>query len=380
MKACYGDSDADPTTGPSINAHMGALHALETNMITSVTRLAPVLLASIAALAGTSSAAAADEIRVAWYGGSWGDAFQQCIADPFTQATGVEVIPEIGTSNTTLAKLRQQKDKPTIDVAFLDGGISELAEADGLLRPMDPASIPNLSGLASSALYKADGNAFAASVGYYSLGIAYNTKEIQAPPASWDALWQDDYAGAVTVPSPANSSGIPFIIFLANIWNVPLTDLTPVYKKLASLDVSSYFDSSGAASNAFQSGEAIIGAHFNVAAWSLADKGLPIGFAVPKEGVWATDARVHLVKNSPAQANAEKFINQATSAASSQCLANTLYLGPAVKGVAPDAAAADKMPWGKNGSISNLNLLDWADINARRSDITDAWNRQVARQ
>ncbi len=340
--------------------------------------VAAVFGAMAMAMAGTAQA---QDLRVAWYGGNWGDAFQSCIADPFTKATGIKVIPEIGTSNTTLAKLRQQKAQPEIDVAFLDGGISELAEADGLLRPIKGDSVPNLGKLQTPAVYKnSGGDNFAGSIGYYSLGIAYNKKEISKAPASWDELWNPDYAGAVVIPSPANSAGIPFIVFLANIWNTPLSDLTPVYQKLKKLDVAAYFDSSGAASNAFQSGEAIIGAHFNVGAWGLADKGLPIGFAVPKEGVWATDARVHLVKGSPNQAGAEKFINQAFTQESAACLAKNLYLGPAVKDVQVDASVQEKMPWGVNGDISKLNLLDWSEINKLRASITDSWNREVARK
>ncbi len=321
------------------------------------------------------------EVRVAWYGGNWGDAFKTCIAEPFTKKTGITVIPEIGTSNTTLAKLRQQKDKPTIDVAFLDGGISELAQADGVLSPITQAAIPNITDLQSQGVYKTpDNTIFAVSAGYYSLGIAYNKKEIKKAPTSWNDLWNPAYAGAVIIPSPANSAGVPFIAFLASIWNIPLNNLAPVYKKLHDLDVASYFDSSGAASNAFQSGEAIIGAHFNVGAWGLADKGLPIGFAVPKEGVWATDARLHLVKNSPQPNNGAKFINQALTRESSQCLAEHLYLGPAVKGVKVSNAVAGKMPWGIGGSIANLNLLNWTDINKLRSSITSAWNREVAKK
>ncbi|SHI28939.1 ABC transporter substrate-binding protein [Pollutimonas bauzanensis] len=336
-------------------------------------------LMGLAALLAAAAGANASEVRVAWYGGNWGDAFKTCIADPYTKKTGVTVVPEIGTSNTTLAKLRQQQGKPVIDVAFLDGGISELAQADGLLAPLTQAAIPNIANLEPAAVYKAGGkDIFAVSAGFYSLGIAYNKKEITQAPASWDALWDPAYAGAVVVPSPANSAGVPFIAFLANIWKVPLTGLSPVYKKLHDLDVASYFDSSGAASNAFQSGEAVIGAHFNVGAWGLADKGLPIGFAVPKEGVWATDARLHLVKNSPQGGNGAQFINQALTPESSQCLADSLYLGPAVKGAKPSAAVAGKMPWGVGGSIADLNLLDWTEINKLRASITSDWNREVA--
>lgn len=344
----------------------------------SILLSAAMTMAASVALA-TQPSRAAGVVRVAWYGGNWGAAFNTCIAEPFTKQTGITVVPEIGTSNTTLAKLRQQKQKPTLDVAFLDGGISELAQADGLLANLSPSAIPNMANLEPQAIYKTkDGHVFAVGAGYYSLGIAYNTKQVKSPPTSWNDLWKPEYAGAVIIPSPANSSGVPFIVFLAKIWGIPLNKLDPLYKKLHDLDTALYFDSSGEASNALQSGQAIIGAHFNVGAWGMADQGLPIGFAVPKEGVWATDTRLHWVKNAPNGSNGAKFINQALTPAASQCLAEHLYLGPAVKGVKVSAAVAPKMPWGAHGSVANLNLLDWTDVNALRASITDAWNRKIA--
>ena len=344
------------------------------------TRLKTKLGATLALAAASSLAQGqTNEVRVAWYGGNWGDAFKACIADPYTERTGVKVVPEIGTSTTTLAKLRQQQSRPTIDVAFLDGGISEIANADGLLAEISSERVSNMANLHPEAVYNADQKTFAVGVGYYSLGLTYNTREIAKAPESWEALWDPAYAGAIIIPSPANSAGVPFVALLAGITKTPLTDLSPVYKKLSSLDVASYFDSSGAASNAFQSGEAVIGAHFNVGAWDLADKGMPIGFTVPKEGVWATDARLHLIKGAPQSAQGEQFINQALTPESASCLAERLYLGPAVKDVNVPEAVAGKMPWGKTGSIANLNLLDWAEVNALRASVTDAWNREVAR-
>ena len=45
--------------------------------------------------------------------------------------------------------------------------------------------------------------------------------------------------------------------------------------KLKGLKVSSYYDASGVAQAALQSGEAIAAAYYNTAAWAIADKGLP---------------------------------------------------------------------------------------------------------
>jgi putative spermidine/putrescine transport system substrate-binding protein len=331
-------------------------------------------------LLATPAMAQQQKITVAWYGGNWGDAFRACVADPYTQATGVTVVPEVGTSTTTLAKLQQQKNAPTIDVAWMDGGISELAAQAGVLDTLEPATIPNLKNVIDQGVYRNGDAAYAVSTGYYSLGITYNTKEVPQAPTSWKDLWKPEYAGAVAVPSPANSSGVPFIFFLARVFAIDPSNLAPLYTKLASLDTALFFDSSGAASNAYQSGEAIIGAHFNVGAWDLIDKGLPIGFAVPKEGAWATDARLHLVKGAPNAAAAKQFINTALTPDAAACLATRLYLGPAVKDVQVSQDVARKLPWGAEGSVKNLSLFDWNLINSRRAEVTDAWNRQVARK
>ncbi|QKH37405.1 ABC transporter substrate-binding protein [Achromobacter pestifer] len=349
-------------------------------MATPTRRALRAALLGAGLLAAGQALAQQQKITVAWYGGNWGDAFRACVAEPYTKATGVAVVPEVGTSTTTLAKLQQQKGAPTIDVAWMDGGISELAAAAGVLDALDPAGIPHLKNVIDQGVYRNGDSAYAVSTGYYSLGIAYNTKEVPQPPTSWKDLWKPEYAGAVAIPSPANSSGVPFIFFLARVFSVDPSNLAPLYAKLASLDTALFFDSSGAATNAYQSGEAIIGAHFNVGAWDLIDKGLPIGFAVPKEGAWATDARLHLVKNAPNKAAAQKFIDTALTPDAAACLATRLYLGPAVKDVQVSKDVARKLPWGADGSVKDLSLFDWNLINSRRAEVTDAWNRQVARK
>ncbi|PUA18064.1 ABC transporter substrate-binding protein [Glaciimonas sp. PCH181] len=325
-----------------------------------------------------SASAQSTKLTVAMYGGNWGDAFRSCVAEPFTKATGIAVIPEMGTSTTTLAKLQQQKSAPSIDVAWMDGGISELANQAGVVDNLDPVAIPNLKNVIPKAVYRSGNTTYAVGSGYYSLGLTYSTKTIKQAPTSWQDLWKPEYAGAVAVPSPTNSSGVPFVVFMARVLGVNPANLAPVYNKLGTLDTALFFDSSGAATNAFQSGEAVIGAHFNVGAWDLIDKGVPIAFVVPKEGVWATDARLHLVKGSRNKVAAEKFINSALTPEVATCLATKLYLGPAVQGVKVSSDVARKLPWGVNGSVDSLSLFDWNAINARRAEITDAWNRQVA--
>lgn len=339
------------------------------------------MLALSALSIGVSSTthAQSKNLVVAWFGGAWGEGFQTCIADPFTAETGITVTPEIGTSTVTLAKLQQQKDSPTIDVAWIDGGISEMARDAGVVDRLDETRIPNLKNVEDLAVYRKEDAVYAVGTGFFSIGLTYNTDEVNETPTSWKELWNPQYSDLVTIPSPSNSAGVPFIFFLTNVWGGDTENLTPVFDQLKTLKAGLYFDSSGAATNAFQNGETVIGAHYSTGAWEMIDKGLPIGFSVPSEGVWAGDGRLHLVKGTSNKEAAEKFINTALTPEAASCLAQRLYLGPVVKNVEYADDIAHKLPWGENGNIESLMVFDWDVINEERTKISDIWNREIVR-
>lgn len=332
-----------------------------------------------AALGGAPAAAVAQEsIAVATYGGEWGAAMQACIIDPFTRDTGIRVVPEPGVSGVTLSKLRQQKDAPTLDAAWLDGGVSEITAADGLLAPVDPAKVPALNGMIPEGVYKAgDGKIFAVGTGFYSLGLAYNSRDIKQAPTSWLDLWKPEFAGAVTFPSPSNAMGVPFIVHLAGLVSGSVENVTPAFERLKQLKVAAYFDTAGAGTNLFQSGEVIVGAHYASSAYAMRDQKLPMAFVVPKEGAIGGDIRLHLVANSKKLPLAEKFMNYAIGAVPAQCMSERIYVGPATANVTLSDNARQRMPWGADGSIKSLALPDWNKINANRAAIIEAFNRTV---
>lgn len=329
----------------------------------------------------TSAAFAADKkLVVTIYGGEWGDAIQKCILTPFTEKTGVEVIPQPGVSHVTLAKLTQEKDNPQVDVAWMDGGISEEAEARGILAHLDPAKVPNIGNMVSEGVYKNDkGEIFALGTGFFSLGLVYNTDVVKTPPTSWNDLWDEKYKGMVTLPNAQNT--LSFFLSMIENFGGSIDNPGPYIEKLKQLDAVAFFDSSGQATNLFESGEVVIGAHYAQAAWTIADKGLPISFAVPKEGAPADDIRIHAVKNGPNGADlANMFIDFTVSADPAACMANTLYVGPATKGVKLSDKARQRMPWGADGSVANLKLHDWSKLNARRQEFLDIWTNNISQR
>lgn len=337
--------------------------------------------ALLATLVLVGPASAQQTLTVAVYGGEWGEAISKAILKPFEQKTGVRIVVDPGVSTVTLAKLKQQKGNPAIDVAWIDGGISELALEDGLVEMLDTKAMGNVANMVPEAVYKTKGGeVYSLSTGYYALGLVYNAEKVKSAPASFMDLWKAEFAGKMTMPSPANAQGIPMFIALAQIHGGSISNMKPAVDVLKQAKPASFFDTSGIATNLFQSGEVIIGAHYASAAWFMADKGVPIAYAVPKEGALAGDIRVHVVKGTKNRAAAEKLADYAVSAEAQKALAEILYIAPTAKGVQLSGRARERMPYGPRGSMKDLRVPDWQAVNAKRAELTELWNKEVAKR
>ena len=99
------------------------------------------LTAASAASIFTSRAGAQGQLTVALYGGRFGEAIREGSIKAFQEKTGAKVLEEQGVSTVTLGKMRQQKGSPAIDVAWIDGGVSEMAEAEGLVDAIDLSAL-----------------------------------------------------------------------------------------------------------------------------------------------------------------------------------------------------------------------------------------------
>jgi putative spermidine/putrescine transport system substrate-binding protein len=343
-------------------------------------KTALLVAATSVSLALLSSAGLAQEqLVVAGSGGRTGEAWDQCIIKPFTEATGIKVIYDPGVSSVTLAKLLQSKGNPTLDLAWFDGEASGFAREQGVFADMDPAKLPNLDNLIDHAISKdPDGTIWGIGTGYYSVGIIYNTDEVKEPPTSWLDLWKPEFAGRVTMPSIQDGSGAPWLVYLASLLGGGVDNLDPAIKKMQELEVAAYYDSGGAAASLLSSGEAVIGILDSGTVWSLADSGaIPVGFAIPKEGALASDNRLHMMKPSDA---AYAFLNTAMTPEAAECIGDFLYLGPAVKDVELSEEAKARLPWGANGSIDNLIFSDTKAIDKIRPQLVELWNREIIGQ
>lgn len=316
-------------------------------------------------------------IIVAVYGGAFGDALQDNVIEPFEEKYDVRVQVEVGVSTTTLGKLRQQRRDPQIDVAWLDGGVSEQAATQGLVAPIARDSVTNMRDLYSKAVYEKDGDIYALGTGYYALGLVYNSEQIKPAPTSWDDLWHDEYAGKVAVPSPSNAMGLPFLNEVSEISGGDSGSVDAGLERLAKLEVASYFDTAGTGENLLGSNEVLVSAGYASSAFALADRGEPISYAVPQEGALAGDIRAHLVSGTDDRDLATKLIDLAVSKQAQAGMASDIYVAPVNKRSSMSSDTRSQMPYGADGRLADLKLPDWFTINANRAEWTDQFNRTV---
>ena len=147
-----------------------------------------------------------DTLYVGSYGGTYDEAFQ-IVADRFTEDTGVKVVFD---SSWNFSKLVSENHHPSVGVCVADD--VRLAESyvmgdDAVYEVLDTSKLPTMSELYDSAIDKYTNSPV---VHWGKYGIAYRADLVETAPTSWADLWNEEYAGKVTInplspPASANS-------------------------------------------------------------------------------------------------------------------------------------------------------------------------------
>jgi putative spermidine/putrescine transport system substrate-binding protein len=335
------------------------------------------LTAAGGAMLAASRATAQSQITVAIYGGRFGEAIREGSIKALQEKTGAKVLEEQGVSTVTLGKMRQQKGNPSIDVAWIDGGVSELALAEGLVEPIDLAALSHAKELFPQAIQKdKSGQVYAIAGGFYAIGMSYNKERIKTPPASWKDLWRAEYVGRVTTASPVNATWPNWFAHMAKVFGGDLDHIDGILNAMKQLKVAAFWDAAGQSDNLFQSGEVEVGVHIHGNSWGLRDRGLPIVYVVPTEGAVAGDIRVHLVKGTKNKDLALKYIDAVISPAGQTGLMEYISAAPANQRAEIPTKVRDRMPYG-SGSMKNLVVPDWQAINERKPKWIERWNKEA---
>ena len=200
-----------------------------------------------------------------------------------------------------------------------------------LIIPYDMAAIPNTANLLPAfqdvAEVQHDGAIYGVPITWGSLGLIYDVDEVDPAPTSWEALWDEEYAGRIIVLDDTNNNIVNTAIILGFVdpFNLDDEQMAAVKEKLIDQKkvLLSYFAGFEEGNNVWDSGDAVL--MFSMGefqAVDLKERGYNVEYIIPEEGgvgwldTWAMSKGVQNAELAHAWVNffLEKSVGERVSA------------------------------------------------------------------
>ncbi|MBU4242707.1 MAG: ABC transporter substrate-binding protein [Desulfobacterales bacterium] len=316
---------------------------------------------------------AKETLVVATWGGSWGESLRNAVAAPFEKEHNVKVVFLEGNSVDSAAKVRAQKMNPQIHVAMSTAGFCEKMFEEGLTLPITPDKVPNLNNLYPAALPKSKGYV---AMYAYDFGFAYRTDKYDVNFERWSDLWKYDLKKRFGVPYPTYLD-MHFLTMVAKVFGGSEYDIEPGFQKLKELkpQFGRMFTGDAEEAQLFASGEIWIAPFVSPEAEKLIEKGVPMKYVRPKDGIPAGFDGLCVVKNSPNVELAYKFVNFALNEKSQKGHAEGLFVIPMRKNVTVKPEVAKKLPTVEE--LDRLIAFDDAYINKNKDQWAERYNKEI---
>ncbi|HEU0221342.1 MAG TPA: ABC transporter substrate-binding protein [Paracoccaceae bacterium] len=330
------------------------------------------LLASALALALLAGPAAAQDrtLTISLWGFN-GEKLEQHLLKPFRETHNVDIVLETGNNADRLSKLKIRGGEG-IDLIYLTDSFSQVGIEDGLFAEIDPAKIPNLAGVYDIARQPQGPYGPAYTVG--RIGIVYDSAKV-APLASWADLWREDLRGQVSIPEISTTTGPMMVLAAARVAGTDAyDDPDAAFAKLAELkpNVVKAFRTGSELVNLFSTGEISVAVTQDFVMGPLQAAVPTVAWAELEEGSFAVFNTINVVKGTPNLDLALDFINFALDPAVQKTLAAEKVDAPIVASVELTPEEAKGWTYGAD-TIASLNRLDYAKLNAAKSDWTERW-------
>ena len=325
------------------------------------------LAPALGALTGTAHAADGDLVVGTW-GGDYQNLLQQII-DPIVAKGGGKTVYNTGDQVSRLTKLRAEKDsrRGSMDVALLGEIDMYDAERQGTLEPLNIAKLPSLAH-AIPALK----TAYSIPHIFSAMSLVYSTEKFTTPPDSLAVLLDPKWKGQV---------GFSDILFMYNSVFVGLgaggdtKSFEGGKRFLTKLKANAprIYPSNEAVASAFKSGEIAIACMWKARALQWQHSGLPLAFAIPKEGSIPVSFEAGVAKNSRNKDAAWDYLNAMLDPQGQIGFAAKMGYAPTVdNAVLPDNLKGVGF---SDAEIKRLKGYDLKDLTAGKSDILEFWNK-----
>ncbi len=317
------------------------------------------------------------------YGGNWEQHFKNNVFPKFTQKTGIEVITVPG-AGSKIARIDQmvKAGKVELDVLATDASDVIKGKRLGLWEKISESEVPNLGKIVPKMREPADMSA--PNIIYWMI-MFYDTQQIKKRPDSWEALWDTQYKGWVTVHnSPGWSNIFPIVAATMGITQKQMIDkavLDKVWGKLDKLkpQIKRWWTSGADFQQIVAAGEAWIGQGWNGRVFDSKKKGVPIDGVWPKEGAYMAIDHWTVPKGTPRREAAMALVNFMLEPENQKKTAEVISFGPTTQGTADmlDEETRGRV-YGPPGAVDNAIVEEWDWYFERPQYIEERWKEWIA--
>lgn len=337
---------------------------------------------ALSACAGTPEPAGGDgeglsgELNLISYASVWQEQYQKAVIDPFLDANpGVRVNYVAKRSSAEmLSALQAESQNPSTDVAIMDISVANSGNTQGLFQKLDEADIPNLSDVGEE-FQNADGYGpvFQAD----SVALLYAPDEVDDAD-TWEALWNDDYAGRVAIMAPPSGIGINLTAITSDRLGEDFTE--SIDESVAELsDLAPNVQSWAPNPDEYQSvitGQTVIGVGQNARGQYYADQsGGALGVSIPDEGTVYQLNTINVREGAPNEELALAFVDYALSAEAQEAFAGALFYAPTVTDAELPPEVAERVV--QTDGSTNIIAIDQEWLSTVREEWTDRWKREI---
>ncbi len=318
----------------------------------------------------------ADTLYVGSYGGTY-DAALQIVADRFTADTGVQVVFD---SSWGFSKLVSENGNPSVGVCCADD--VRLAESytmgeDAVYEVLELSRIPNASELYDQAI---DQYTNSPVIHWGKYGIAYRADLVETAPVSWADIWNDEYAGKVTINSLSGTGGTQFFIQAITMNGGTLDNPQPGWdalKDLAANNLLCITETTATLTQELTDGSVVVAPWWDGRTNALTDTGVDVKFVTPEEGAYATITAMSIPVGSKTPELAYYFIDLCLDAELQKEMTPVIGYGPTNKNTVLDDAVAERVVYGVD-DVNQLIFCDWVSVAEKLADRNDIFTEQIA--
>lgn len=307
------------------------------------------------------------------YGGDYGKWFRDGFEEPFTKATGIRLVQDVGQNPERYAKLKAYRGSPKFHLIHLQDRYLYLGAQEGLLERIDYARVPNAAPIPE--IFK---KPHWVGYQYLSIGIIYNSKAVDAPPRHWEDLLTERYKGKIFIDDFGHF-GLHAVVAAARALGGSYENITPGFRFMKQIKDRlnpRFITTSQEGMKLLANGDVHVAIWQDARAFRLKRQGLPIEYVIPETGDVAVTYGNAMVAGAGYKEWGEAFLNVTCDPALQGAFASgEIPAHPCHPNATPtpDVAKLIARPPG-----AKQFALDYAEVLPRLDEWTKRWNREIA--